>query len=44
MERATGKAERLPQIESLLLAYPDGLTRAEIQPEPGCCFWRGTRR
>jgi CRISPR-associated endonuclease/helicase Cas3 len=30
MERATGKAERLLQIESLLLAYPQGLSRAEI--------------
>jgi CRISPR-associated endonuclease/helicase Cas3 len=30
MERAMGKAERLLQIESLLLAYPDGLTQAEI--------------
>jgi len=30
MERATGKAERLLQIESLLLAHPDGLTQAEI--------------
>jgi CRISPR-associated endonuclease/helicase Cas3 len=30
MERATGKAERLLQIESLLLAYPEGLSQAEI--------------
>ncbi|HIP96678.1 MAG TPA: WYL domain-containing protein [Anaerolineae bacterium] len=30
MERATGKAERLLQIESLLLDYPDGLSQAEI--------------
>jgi len=30
VERATGKAERLLQIEALLLAHPDGLTRAEI--------------
>ena len=30
MERATGKAERLLQIEALLLAHPDGLTQAEI--------------
>jgi CRISPR-associated endonuclease/helicase Cas3 len=30
MERATGKAERLLQIESLLLAHPEGLTQAEI--------------
>ena len=30
MERATGKAERLLQIEALLLEYPDGLSQAEI--------------
>ena len=30
MERATGKAERLLQIESLLLTHPEGLTQAEI--------------
>lgn len=30
MERAIGKAERLLQIESLLLSYPEGLTQAEI--------------
>ena len=30
MERATNKAERLLQIEALLLAHPDGLTQAEI--------------
>ncbi len=30
MERASGKAERLLQIESLLLAHPEGLTQAEI--------------
>jgi len=30
MERATNKAERLLQIEALLLAYPEGLTQAEI--------------
>jgi len=30
MERAIGKAERLLQIEALLLAYPEGLTQAEI--------------
>ncbi len=30
MERATGKAERLLQIESLLLAHPEGLSQAEI--------------
>jgi CRISPR-associated endonuclease/helicase Cas3 len=30
MERAMGKAERLLQIESLLLAHPEGLTQAEI--------------
>ena len=30
MERATGKAERLLQIEALLLAHPEGLTQAEI--------------
>jgi len=30
MERATNKAERLLQIEALLLAHPDGLTQADI--------------
>jgi len=30
MERATGKAERLLQIEALLLAHSEGLTQAEI--------------
>lgn len=30
MERATTKAERLLQIEALLLAHPEGLTQAEI--------------
>lgn len=30
MERAIGKAERLLQIETLLLSCPDGLTQAEI--------------
>jgi CRISPR-associated endonuclease/helicase Cas3 len=30
MERAAGKAERLLQIEALLLEYPDGLSQAEI--------------
>jgi CRISPR-associated endonuclease/helicase Cas3 len=30
VERATGKAERLLQIEALLLAHAEGLTRAEI--------------
>jgi len=30
MERATGKAERLLQIEALLLAHPEGLTQAEV--------------
>ncbi len=30
MERATGKAERLLQFEQLLLAFPEGLHRAEI--------------
>jgi len=30
MERATSKAERLLQIEALLLAHPEGLTQAEI--------------
>ena len=30
MERAANKAERLLQIEALLLAYPEGLTQAEI--------------
>jgi CRISPR-associated endonuclease/helicase Cas3 len=30
MERATGKAERLLQIEALLLEYPEGLSQAEI--------------
>ena len=35
MERATGKAERLLQIETLLLAYPEGLTQAEIARRTG---------
>lgn len=35
MERATGKAERLMQIEALLLEYPDGLTQAEIARRVG---------
>jgi CRISPR-associated endonuclease/helicase Cas3 len=30
MERASNKAERLLQIEALLLAHPEGLTQAEI--------------
>jgi len=30
MERATNKAERLLQIEALLLAHPEGLSQAEI--------------
>ncbi len=30
MERAVSKAERLSQIESLLLAHPEGLSQAEI--------------
>ena len=30
MERAANKAERLLQIEALLLEYPDGLSQAEI--------------
>jgi CRISPR-associated endonuclease/helicase Cas3 len=30
MERAANKAERLQQLETLLLARPDGLRRAEI--------------
>jgi CRISPR-associated endonuclease/helicase Cas3 len=30
MERATGKAERLLQIEALLLAHPEGVTQSEI--------------
>jgi CRISPR-associated endonuclease/helicase Cas3 len=30
MERAIGKAERLLQIESLLLVHPEGLSQAEI--------------
>jgi len=30
MERATGKAERLLQIEALLLEFPEGLSQAEI--------------
>ncbi len=30
MERAANKAERLLQIEALLLAHPEGLTQAEI--------------
>ncbi len=30
MARAVGKAERLLQIEALLLAHPEGLTQAEI--------------
>ncbi|MBN1661776.1 MAG: WYL domain-containing protein [Anaerolineae bacterium] len=35
MERATGKAERLMQIEMLLLAHPEGLTQAEIARRVG---------
>ena len=35
MERATGKAERLLQIEALLLEYPDGLSQAEIARRVG---------
>jgi CRISPR-associated endonuclease/helicase Cas3 len=35
MERATGKAERLMQIEALLLEYPDGLSQAEISRRTG---------
>ena len=35
MRRAIGKAERLLQIEALLLAYPEGLTRAEIARRTG---------
>ena len=35
MERATGKAERLLQIEALLLAHPEGLTQAEIARRVG---------
>ncbi len=30
MEKAVNKAGRLSQIESLLLAYPEGLSQAEI--------------
>jgi CRISPR-associated endonuclease/helicase Cas3 len=30
MERAQNKASRLIQIENLLLAYPEGLTQAEL--------------
>ena len=35
MERAAGKAERLLQIEALLLEYPDGLSQAEIARRVG---------
>lgn len=35
MERATGKAERLLQIEALLLAHSEGLTQAEIARRTG---------
>jgi CRISPR-associated endonuclease/helicase Cas3 len=35
MERATGKAERLLQIEALLLEYPDGLSQAEVARRVG---------
>jgi len=35
MERAVGKAERLLQIESLLLGHPEGLTQAEIARRTG---------
>ncbi len=35
MERAAGKAERLLQIESLLLAHSEGLTQAEIAHKIG---------
>ena len=34
-EKALGKAERLLQIEALLLAHPDGLTQAEIAKRTG---------
>ncbi len=30
MKRAANKAERLLQLEQLLLAHPEGLTQAEI--------------
>ena len=35
MERATTKAERLLQIEALLLAHPEGLTQSEIARRVG---------
>jgi len=35
VERATGKAERLLQIEALLLEYPEGLSQAEIARRVG---------
>jgi CRISPR-associated endonuclease/helicase Cas3 len=35
MERALGKAERLLQIEALLLAHPEGLSQAEIARKLG---------
>jgi CRISPR-associated endonuclease/helicase Cas3 len=35
MERATNKAERLLQIETLLLAFPHGLTQAEVARRVG---------
>jgi len=35
MERATGKAERLLQIEALLLEHPEGLSQAEIARRVG---------
>ncbi len=34
-EKALGKAERLLEIEALLLAHPDGLTQAEIAKRTG---------
>jgi CRISPR-associated endonuclease/helicase Cas3 len=35
MQRAVGKAERLLQIEALLLTYPEGLSQAEIARRTG---------
>jgi len=35
MKKATNKAERLLQIEALLLAHPEGLTQAEIARRTG---------
>ena len=43
MERAANKAERLLQMEQLLLAHPNGLRRAEIARRLGVHRWTVTR-